>query len=942
MSRSAKVWLTLIALGLLLFIILPTVVIFYTDWLWFGEVGYRSVFWKVVGTRWLMGGVFGLLTFLFVAGNGLYARHLAPVPRLAFQGDTAAQVRYLVNRYVSRYYAPFIIVVAAFIAFLVSRVMTHYWQNWLLFTHPVAFGAKDPVFGNDLSLYVFRLPMLQTMWQWLYLTFVLTFILAATMHLLGGSFRFQRGVPAFAPYVKGHLSILFALILLTKAYGYHLATYNLLYSTRAFDLVYGASYADIHALLPALRIAVWLAVAVGGLTLINIFLRGLWVPALGLAAVILYSIVGLAAVPAITHSYRMAQNRLAAQRPYIQRTIEATNRAFGMDKIEERDLAGLQPVTPADIDGNPQTIRNIRMWDYRPLSKSYKQLQGLRTYYTFPDVDIDRYQLDSQYRQIMLSARELSISLLPDQQWQNRHVLYTHGYGVVASTVNEATAEGAPAFVLENIPPRGPYASLRLERPEIYYGESDIDYSLVGTSLASAPGQPAGSEVNYATTDRTEYTKYRGTGGISMASPLVRLAMGLRYSSADMLITNIITPQTKILIRRHISQRLSALAPFLMLDADPYVVVADGRLYWIQDCYTTTDAYPYSHPAQDPDLGVRYNYMRNSVKAVTDAYNGTITLYVADDTDPLVRSYQAIFPKLFHPLAEMPGELQKHLRFPERLFWTQSVLFTRFHMRDPETYYTKEDLWAIANERGGKGGVDDGVNVASGGQAAMEPYYALMRLPGEARETFLLMIPFTPANRPNMIAWLGAKCDGDDYGKMLVYQFPRSELVYGPIQIEARIDQDPEISKNMTLWGQGGSDIIRGNLLVIPLGKSVLYVEPIFLRSQESDIPELKRIIMADGDRVVMEPSVELALAALTGTPAGQIQEATAQSAAPPGMPAPAATAAPQSAEMRALAAQARRQYDTAQQKMRQGDWSGYGQAIKELGQTIDKMMEKQ
>ena len=919
MSFSTKVWIILALLAAVVFIALPALTAFYTDWLWFGEVGYRSVFWTVVGTRWVMAAIFGLLTFALLAANGLLARRMAPTPRLPLEGDLGTQLSYLVNHYLARYYALVILLVAAFFAVPVGLGMAGYWHNWQLFTHPVAFGVRDPIFHKDLSLYVFRLPMLQTLWQWLYLTLIGSLLLAGLVHYLGGSFRFRGGIPSFAPFVKAHLSVLLGLILFTKAYGYQLNAYNLLYSTRG--VIYGATYADVHALLPVLYLLMALATLVGLVSLVNIFLRGLWLPAAGLLLLIAVSLVGASIYPAVVQRFQVAPNELAAETPYLRSGIAFTNTAYGLDRIEERDFPSLSPLTAEDIATNPQTINNIRLWDYRPLRKAYKQLQELRPYYIFPDVDIDRYHLGSQYRQLMLSARELSVASLPSPTWQKQHIIYTHGYGVVASTVNEATEEGSPSFVVKNIPPETVHPELRITRPEIYYGETEPDFtfSLVRTRL---------QEVNYPTATGTVYTRYQGKGGVSLRPYLVRLAMTMRFNSLNILLTQDLTPESRILFRRHIAERLAALAPFLMLDRDPYIVIAGGRLHWIQDAYTVTRSYPYSQPMQD---GLdSYNYIRNSVKAVTDAYDGTLRLYVADPADPIIRTYQRIFPGLFRPLAEMPPALRAHLRFPERMFRVQTEMLTRYHMRDPAVFYSAEDQWLIANELAGKGGEEI---VTTSTQATMEPYYTIMRLPDEERESFMLIIPYTPANKSNMVAWLAANSDPPDYGKLLLYAFPRQELVYGPIQIESRIDQTPEISRDLTLWRGRGSEVIRGNLLVLPLNSSVLYAEPIFLRSEESGIPELKRIVLASGTRVVMRPTLAEALSAVVGEAVRVGPAPTAAPGAAPGVPP-----GPAGEQYQALARQAREQYQQAQDRLRAGDWAGYGQALQELSRTLDRL----
>jgi len=933
MSFSTRTWLVLIALAVVLFGALPALVAFYVDWLWFGEVGYRAVFWRIFGTRWGLGLAFGAITFALVTAGGLLARRLAPVPHLPVYGDAAAQVSYLINRYVSRYYALFIVLVAGFVALLAGKGMAAYWHNWLLYTHPVAFGQTDPVFHRDLSLYVFRLPMLQTIWQWLYLVLIVTFLLSAGIHVLGGGLRFRGGVPSFAPWVKAQLSVLLALIFFTKAWGYRLDAWNLLYSTRGWPDYFGPGFTDLHWVLPALRVLVVVAGAAGVATLVNIFLRGLWIPALGLALLILTSAIGLWILPAAVQQWGVNPNQLALEPPYIANSVKFTNQAFDMHDIETRDFPDIQPLTSQVISDNPQTTGNIRMWDYRPLAQSYKQLQELRPYYTFPDVDVDRYMLDGTYRQLMLSARELDIDAVPQRTWQNQHLVYTHGYGLVASTVNEVTEQGAPSFVVQNIPPESPYAELRITRPQIYFGELNLQYSLVGTTA---------KELDYPATDHNETTRYAGRGGVSLRNPLVRTAFSMYFKSLNILITDALTPRSRILFRRHISERLATLAPFLLLDGDPYIVISGGRLVWVQDAYTVTDAYPYAQPAPDPER--RYNYMRNSVKVVTDAYDGTMRLYVADPQDPLVRSYQRIFPGLFRPLAAMPAGLRPHLRYPERLFTTQARLYTKYHMLDSVTFYQGEDEWSLAKELAGKGqiGADTGMNASE----PMEPYYVIMRLPGEEKATFILLIPYTPVGKPNMIAWLAAKSDAPEYGKMLVYKFPKSELVYGPIQIEARIDQDPVISSAMTLWRGRGSEVIRGNLLVIPIGSSVLYAEPIFLKAQESDIPELKRVVLASGTRVVMEPTLHEALVSLVGAPVdtAALAAPVGKGAVTPGGPrlpggsrgsVSSGTAGGLSAD---LVRQAREQYNRAQQALRKGDWAGYGRAIDELGKTLERL----
>ena len=586
-----------------------------------------------------------------------------------------------------------------------------------------------------------------------------------------------------------------------------------------------------------------------------------------------------------------------------------TRKAFCLDRIEEQDFPTEECLSFQDIQKNPDTITNIRLWDNRPLKDVYNQIQSIRGYYEFNDVDIDRYTVDGQYRQVMLSARELVQGKLPAnaQTWVNQRLQYTHGYGAVMSPVNEITTEGLPNLFLQDVPPRG---KLPLDRPEIYFGEKTTGNVIVNTGA---------KEFDFPKGDENVQTQYQGKGGVALDSYFKKLVFASQFGAPNILFTNYITSESRILYFRNIKERVQRVVPFLLLDNDPYLVVADGRLSWIQDAYTYTDKYPYSQPFQD-----RLNYIRNSVKVVIDAYDGTMSLYVADPNDPLIVTYSAIFPGLFTPMGQMPASLASHVRYPEDLFKVQVEMYRAYHMRDANVFYNKEDLWKVPNE------------IFDTKEQPVEPYYVIMRIPGQPKEEFVLMIPFTPPNKDNIIAWLAARSDGADYGKLLVFKFPKDRLIYGPMQIEARIDQDPTISGQFTLWNQGGSRIIRGNTLVIPIEKSNLYVEPIYLQAEKSRMPELKRVITATGNKLVMETTLQESLAKLFGQ-----QPATPLPGAPPTTaPPPAAPGAQLPGTAASLVQSARQHYNAAQDALKNGNWAKYGDEIKAMEQDLARLEE--
>ncbi|UCH36509.1 MAG: UPF0182 family protein [Armatimonadota bacterium] len=922
MRRRAVIWI--IVAFVALWIIASAAPNLYLNWLWFGEVNYRQIFWGILVTKINLGLVFGLAFFVLVMANAWLARRLAPSAAwYEAESRFRRQAAELFEQYVNRY---LLLALAAFVGVVsygVGSGAASQWQKYLLYRHATPFGIADPIFNRDVSFYVFKLPFIEYVWQWIYLTLFAVLIIAAAVHYLDKAIRVLGGVPAFAPHVKGHLSVILGLILLAKAVAYQLDAWNLLYSARG--VAFGISYTDHHAQLPALYILMVIAVLCSLAVLINIHFRGLWLPIAGIAFLITASLLVNVMYPAAIQRFQVQPNEFLKERPYIKHNIEFTRHAYQLDKIREVDMPELGQLTAAELAATPGVVQNIRLWDWRPLLQTYKKLQELRPYYEFLDVDIDRYVMAGDYRQVMLSPRELSLDQLPEKTWQNSHLLYTHGYGLVLSPVNRVDQEGLPMMLVKNLPAESLVPEIEVTRPQIYFGESDINYSIVNAAV---------EEIDYATFDKTETTAYAGAAGIRLSNGLVRTAAALRFGEVNILVSGNVTAKSKIIINRDIKTRTRLIAPFLEYDNDPYLVIGDdGHLYWIHDAYTRSGRYPYSEPAPGP---VNVNYVRNAVKVVTDAYDGTVNFYIADTEDPIVRTWAAAFPGAFRPLEQMPQGLQAHLRWPEGLFMLQSTMYQIYHMTDSQIFYTKEDKWDIARESAQKG-----LQSRSGEQASlMPPYYVVTLLPDEQETELILMRPYTPAGKPNMIAWLCARSDPENYGEILVYRFPRHETVFGPMMVEARIEQDTDISAALTLWRSKGSDVIRGNLLVIPVGKALLYVEPLFMRAQESEIPELKRVIVAVGQvggnaTVVMRETLDEALeAALGGTAIAAPQEQPTGEAAPAEGP-PAESA-------RQLVGSALGHYRNAQERLRAGDWSGYGDELAAMERDLRQLEELQ
>ncbi len=876
---------------------------FLVDWLWFGTLGFDTVFWTVWSAKLVIFAITASVSLVVLGANALIATNLHP-PRVrqlsvikGNGGDRESLPDLMIDLSPAQLpWRAIALSATTLLALVIGFAQAGDWEVFLKWLHAAPFGRIDPVFGHDLGFYVFTLPALRLMGDWASMLVFLATVTAAGVYLARGGIDVQRfNLNASA---ARHLSALLAVFLLVTAAHFALDRYDLLSSHNG--VVFGAAYTDVHVRLLWLTGLVGLALIGAVLCIANVVRGGIWLSIAAIGLVLTGFVLGILA-PDLFQSYRVKPDELRLETPYIATNIALTRYGFGLDRFGAKPFPAKGQLTAAVIAANDTTIQNIRWWDPRPLLDTYRQLQELRLYYDFHDVDVDRYRIDGTYREVMLSARELDQSKLPRdaQTWINLHFKFTHGIGLAMSPVNRFDGEGLPIFYVKDIPPVSP-SGLRLDRPELYFSEAASPYVVVGAGT---------TEFDYAKGQDNVYNTYAGPDGVSLGSTWRRALFAAYFGDVKLLISGNITASSRILFRRALQERVSHVAPFLRLDHDPYLVVSEGRLVWLQDAYTVSDALPYSQPYGRDSI----NYIRNSVKIAVDAYDGSVAFYVADAEDPVLRTYERIFPSLFRPLDSMPAALREHVRYPEDLFVLQASMYGTYHMTDPEVFYNKEDLWSFPQESYG------------GETVTMQPYYTIMRLPGEAREEFILMLPMVPSNRDNMIAWLAARCDGPQYGSVIEFAFPKDELVFGPAQIEARIDQDTTISQQLSLWNQTGSRVIRGNLLVIPIDDALLYVEPLYLRAEQRELPELKRLIASTGDRVVMSQTVPTLLAALF---AGQEQPPLALDTGPPAgaseqLPGPST-------------AEALQHYQRALEALRQGDWRLFGVEMDALHKALE------
>ncbi|MEA2037686.1 MAG: UPF0182 family protein [Nanoarchaeota archaeon] len=839
-------WLksSIIFLAVILILSVTKIVSLITDYWWFKALDFQKIFLISLNTKLLI----FITTIVFF---------------LIF-----ALINVAISSKLNKSKIPFRLklIVALIFAYFVGIASYQKWFILLQYLNQVPFNLKDPIFLKDVSFYVFSLPLLLAVWQFLMTCVVLTFILVILDYLqsfITSLFKppqIEMPEKGYNTTIKSvftlklkqnaltHLAVLGSLFFILLSIQHYLARFSIMYSEKG--IVVGAGYTDVVIFLPVIKLLMVLAIVLAVLFYIYIFIISKQ-PKLKKRHIVAYAAIlyiaifffGQTLIPGVVQSLKVSPNEINLEKPYIENNIRFTRIAYGLDDVEEKDFPIEMGLTPQVLSNAKETIDNVRILDYRPLTQTYKQTQEIRLYYDLSGIDIDRYNINNKYTQVMLAPREMNQQQITEnaKTWVNLHMVYSHGYGIVMSPVNSVTKEGMPNYLIQDIPPvyNIEEENLIIEKPQIYYGENDNNFVLVNTKT---------KEFDFPKGNTNEYTQYGGKGGVVLDSFLKKFLMAIRFLDIKILLSSDLTPESKILFSRNIQERISRITPFLMLDKDPYIVISDGKLYWIQDAYTITSYFPYSEKFG----GI--NYIRNSIKVVVDAYNGDITYYVVDKTDPIIKTYARIFPKQFKSFDLMSEDLKSHTRYPEDLFTIQSIIYNTYHMGDATVFYNKEDAWQIPYEIYG-----------TGQQVKVEPYYIIIKLPEEEKEEFVLMTSFTPIKKDNMIAWLAARSDGDNYGKLLLYKFPKDKLIFGPSQIEAKFDQDSEISQQLTLWSQQGSRVTRGNLLIIPIEDSILYIEPLYIQAETGQLPELKRVLVSDGERVVMEENLGIALEALFG-----------------------------------------------------------------------------
>ena len=894
---------------------------YYVDALWFGSLGYAAVFWKTLGLQWAVFAVTAAATFVFLYGIFLILK------RADFTADPHGQTILVGGRAVKLPVESILRLIALggslFVAATAAGVMMADWQIFALYWNaPRTTGFLDPIFARPLNFYLFTLPAWELVSGWLLMLAILSCAVAGFFLMVNAGTRALEGYRNRYALVSWRgLSITFAFLLLVIAWRIYLGRFDRL--SQDHTIFGGVTYTDAHIFLPGLLITSVALVLGAGISAANALRwnRGRWLIAAVAPAVLCFLLLQISGW--YVGTFIVAPNQLVREKPYIAHNIKLTRQAYDLDEVSRQEFPAEMTPEAADAANNQATLQNIRLWDWRALQDTLRQIQEMRTYYDFADIDIDRYEIEGRLREVMLAARELNINKLPEssRNWINDKLIYTHGYGVTMNPVNGFTPEGMPKLLLSNMPVESTVPGLRVTRPEIYFGE------LTDTDVYVKTRQ---KEFNYPQGQANNFTEYQGSGGIVLGGWLRRVLIALdRGDISKLPFSDDVNSQSRLLMRRNVLRRVSALAPFLTFDPDPYIVVGeDGRLSWIVDAFTTSDSYPYSTHYHLGDNFI--NYMRNSVKVVVDAYDGTTTFYVFDSQDPILAAYRRLFPTLFKDAAAMPAGLRKHVRYPQMLLEVQAEVYCLYHMTDPEVFYNREDLWNVASE----------VVINDSGQQVtqtMQPHFVLMKLPHETGVEFVEILPFTPANRNNLIGWIAGRSDGAHYGTSVVYDFPKTRLVDGPLQIEARIDQNAQLSSQLTLWNQQGSHVRRGTLLVIPIGHTLLYAEPIYLQAERSPMPELRLVVLALQDRLAYGPTFESALTALFGN-GPSILEATSASS-PPASSAPtsAGVVAP-GPNFSALISEAAQDLSDYQRLTAEGRLGEAGEKLEHLKRTLEKL----
>jgi len=877
---------------------LPQFISFYVDWLWFKDAGFEKIFTAKLNAQAATAFAGILAGFVITYVNVWFSMKVTKGRSIIMTSYSQALPPFDILRLFDRLK----IIVPAGIGVFTGMVVNGNWMKFLYYINGVDAGYADPIFGKDISFYLFTLPVYEVIASLLLFILGASLIVSALNYVLKGAVLLApKGiVPERA--ATAHLSVITSLIFLVLAGKTYIGMHAILYSSHGH--VAGATYTDIHAVIPFLKAQIVVALASAVLLMGNIFLKRSLIFIGTVVLYLLISFIGSSVYPAILQKFVVAPNELVKETPYIKHNIAATRKGFGIDRVEERDITGSTSLGRDDITRNSTTIKNIRLWDHRPLLDTFSQIQEIRTYYEFPTVGNDRYMINGELRQTMLSPRELSTENIPTRNWINETLTFTHGYGLTLGPVNQVTPEGLPVLIIRDIPPVSTAGTIKVSRPEIYYGKLSNRYVIVNTKS---------KEFDYPSGEQNVFTEYAGKSGIAIDSFFRKIAFSAYFGSLKLFLSNDITPESKILYHRNILERVNKVMPFLMFDSDPYMVVSDdGQLFWIYDAYTVSSKFPYSQP-----IGNRINYIRNAVKLTVNAYDGSMKFYIADKEDPIIRTIDKTFPGTLRPLSEMPADLKKHIRYPLDIFDIQTRVYSTYHMEAPQIFYNKEDQWEIP------------VMGADKNAKPMESYYTIMKLPEEKKEEFILMVPFNPKKKDNLSAWMVARSDGEYYGNLIVYRFPKDRLVYGPKQIVARINQDTEISRQISLWDQRGSQVIQGTLLVIPIENSLIYVQPLYLRAETGKIPELKRVIVAYENRIAMEETLDAALSRIFGDVRVSDEGAPAEAVRTPAV-----------REETGLSSAAREHFDRAMKAQREGNWALYGEEIRKLGEVIRKMQK--
>ena len=898
---------------------------FFTNYLWFDSVNLNSVWIKILLTKGALVGATSLLAFIFIFTNLRLAVRATPVMDIfeSFESqDPLSRFRAWTNERFLRYRLWGTIGLSLFLGAGASQL----WEQVLLFLNQQSFGVTDPVFQADVSRYVFGLPLYRLFVSWGFQLVIFTSLIIVLFFVATGALQLRQGsLPEVSSGAKAHLSVLLAFIAILKAFAYRLDSMELLYSPRG--KVFGASYTDVIAHLPALNLLILISLFGAVLLLVNIKRRGWLLPATAISLWLAVSIIVGGLVPAAIQRFRVVPDELNKELPYVENHIDYTRLAYGLDSIEEKSFAASPDLSQNDISNNKQTVDNIRLWDPTVLAETYSQLQEIRAYYALQEVDVDRYRINGELTQVMVAARELDQTNLPAVGWVNERLQYTHGFGVVFSPANNVASQGQPDFYVKGVPATTTVSELEVEQPRIYFGESadSVEYVVVN-SLQDEVDYPLSTEGQ-----SVAYTNYSGDGGVGIGSFFRRLGFALRYSELNLLISNQLSDDSKLIMERNIVSRVKKAAPFLYTDNDPYLALIDGNLFWIIDMYTVSDKYPYAQPAdtrrinENSGLPVNFNYLRNSVKAVVNAYDGTMNFYVVDENDPIMTAYNDIFPDLFSPKSEMSSELLDHIRYPEDLFTIQSDMYRDYHMTDPRVFYADEDPWVIPSDSS----TTPRVATLRGefteiGFKPMLPYYLLMSLPGETDLSYLIFQPFNPENRPNMQSFLVADADPENYGQLIDFRLPKGEFVDGPSQVATRINQDPDISQIFTLLDQQGSSVIKGKLFVVPINQSILYYQPIYLQGEQNPLPEFKFVVVVFQDRIIMSETLSEALASIFGDEliSDVVEESEGES--PLDLLAKATTA-----------------FEQAQEQLQKGNLGKYQELIDQAQQYVDLAIDQ-